>query len=152
MSRAASIWTGLLKAGALALVLALFGFATASAHDGHDHHTAAPAMMASHAHHAEATAVASTAAMADCAGHDRTAMSAAGDGPHAHHDHSSGDGCCQDACACGCAAACAAHLHAGLPGAAIVAQPVPAALLVPGHAHDPAGLTTPPDPRPPLFI
>jgi len=144
MRRIASFWTGLLKAGAVALVLALFGFATASAHDNHDAHQ--PAQAAAHQHH-ERTA------QADC--HEQQGVEQAAATPHDHaHKHGQGvvDDCCKDACTCGCAASCAAHVGTGLPVVTALTLPVPAGLLLPGRAIDPAGLTTPPDPRPPLTI
>lgn len=136
MRRIASFWTGLLKAGAVALVLALFGFATASAHENHDVH--------------QPHAVAATT---DC--HEPQGVQTAAVGTHDHaHQHGQGmvDDCCKDACTCGCAASCAAHVGTGLPVVTALTLPVPAGLLLPGRAIDPAGLTTPPDPRPPLTI
>lgn len=142
MRRIASFWTGLLKAGAVALVLALFGFATASAHENHDGHAKASA----HQHHAMAS-------QTDC--HEQQSVQPAAASIHDHaHEHGQGmvDDCCKDACTCGCAASCAAHVGTGLPVVTALTLPVPVGLLLPGRAIDPAGLTTPPDPRPPLTI
>ncbi|KPF87682.1 hypothetical protein IP70_02275 [alpha proteobacterium AAP38] len=140
MRRIASFWTGLLKAGAVALVLALFGFATASAHENHDAHQPVSASV-------------QTAAQTDCHEQQGVQKAAATTHDHAHkHGQGMADDCCKDACACGCAASCAAHVGTGLPVATALTLPVPAGLLLPGRAIDPASLTTPPDPRPPLTI
>ncbi len=143
MRRIASFWTGLLKAGAVALVLALFGFATASAHENHNGHQ--PLQVSAPQHH-------EMAAQTDC--HEQQAgEQAANAHDHAHkHGQGMADDCCKDACTCGCAASCAAHVGTGLPVVTALTLPVPAGLLLPGRAIDPAGLTTPPDPRPPLTI
>lgn len=142
MSRFASICTGLLKAGAVALVLALCGLASASAHESGSH--AAPASIMAQPHQVSATHI-------GCAGWQVIATAV----PHDHQTAkaaSVADDCCPDGCACGCAAACASHFVAGLPHAAARVRPMPAAILMPGGAIDPAGLTTPPETRPPLFI
>ncbi|MFV3128833.1 hypothetical protein [Niveispirillum sp. KHB5.9] len=144
MSRIASIWTGLLKAGALALVLALFGFATASAHDMQTDHRNGVTVATHHADPAPSVLVAATG----CHQH----LSASADHAHPAQGDGAGGDCCKDICACGCAMTCTAHLHIGLSGIMAVVLPVPAAPLLPGRAIDPAGLTTPPDPRPPLSI
>jgi len=143
MRRIASFWTGLLKAGAVALVLALFGFATASAHENHDAHQ--PVQAAAHQQH-------EMAAQTDC--HEQQGVEQATTTHNHAHQHGQGmaDDCCKDACTCGCAASCAAHVGTGLPVVTALTLPVPAGLLLPGRAIDPASLTRPPDPRPPLTI
>ncbi|OYQ33590.1 hypothetical protein CHU95_14525 [Niveispirillum lacus] len=143
MCHIASFWTGLLKAGAVALVLTLFGFATASAHEGHHDHHASTVPAAAH----QVLAVSG-----DC--HEQGgAQPVSASHDHAHkHGQGMGDDCCKDACTCGCAATCAAHITAGLPVVTTLMHPVPAGLLLPGRALDPAGWATPPEPRPPLSI
>lgn len=169
MARFGQFWTGLLMAGALALVLALFGLSTASAHgvaahDGASHDAVAPAAMSAlsgPAHHHAQTARAHgvshgmgaallTADQADC--HKGPALAAARSDKPAKKDHA--PGCrCHDGCACGCASACVAHAMTGLPaGAAALPAAVAAVRLPLGRSDDPAGLKTPPEPRPPLSI
>lgn len=153
MARIGHFWTGLLMAGALALVLALFGLSTASAHDlGHG----APVQMSDHGHHGRAAvaidASASTMPLlteeqADC--HKGHVVMAA---KPARNDHA--PGCrCHDGCACGCASACVTHAMTGLPaGTAALPVAVSAVRLPLGRSDDLAGLTPPPEPRPPLSI
>lgn len=146
MSGFARYCSGLLKAGALALVLALFGLATASAHEG-GHHHGAPVQAVEASPASAAVLILSAADQADCHGQ---AVSAAT--PSDRPDHA--PGCrCHDGCACGCASVCAPHMLTGLPvGAASVPSPAQAARLSPGRGDRLAGLVTPPEPRPPLSI
>lgn len=141
MSRVASICIGLLKAGALALFLALCGFGTASAHET-GRHAASPAMITTPHHHI-------TAIQGDCA--RRPAMVTAAR-PDRFKAATATDDCCQDSCACGCAAACASHFVTAWPSAMVLVLRVPAAVRLPGGMLDPAGLTTPPETRPPLSL
>lgn len=152
MARIGQFWTGLLTAGALALVLALFGLSTAAAHGvapGAPMH-----VLSGHAHHHDMAVADSgthaqmlTADQADChKGHVLTA------GKPAKKDHA--PGCrCHDGCACGCASACVTHAMAGLPTGAATLPAVAGAIRLPRIGSDDlAGQTPPPEPRPPLSI
>lgn len=140
MSRVVSICIGLLKASVVALVLALCGFGSASAHEA-GRHVAAPAAVTTHHHPV-------TAADDLCVARSSVTLSSRLESVGAV----AGDYCCPGTCACSCAAACASHFVTNWPSAAILLRPVPLAVRLPGGALDPAGLTTPPEPRPPLSI
>jgi len=150
MSRVASIWMGLLKAGAVALVLALFGVATASAHAHHD----VPNPIAGAQYHAAAVLT------VDCHGQqaspstsdDHATHTAIHGGPaHNAPGQGSGHDCCKDVCRC--PVACAAHVVMGVAvQVSRRTQPFAVSVLLPGRTVDPTGLDTPPDPRPPLSI
>ncbi|MFV3073200.1 hypothetical protein [Niveispirillum fermenti] len=139
MSRIGLYWTGLLKAGAVALVLALFGLSAAAAHDGAHHAgdgTATPTSFVSAPAHGDCH---------DMAGHGVTAA-----GQDHRRDHGT-DGRCQDLCACGCLSACMTHMPAGLPaGSGPFVRAVSGLCLPPSRSDDPAGRHPPPDLRPPL--
>lgn len=133
MSGALKIWTGLLKAGALALALALFGLAGGVAHA----HPAQVQMTLQQPH---------AAAAVHC--HQDGVLTMA---KHGQHGTVSGD-CCGDDCACGCAMMAVAHVTVGVPGSLVMVQRVLASKLLPPVGLAPASLATPPEPRPPLSL
>lgn len=153
MARLRDLCVGLLKAGALALVLMLLGAGTASAMEAHHAHhvTHAPSAAPCAEMMTDRVDPASLLVANDMDCHRRQQAT---DGVDKVADGGTTEPCdCPEGCACGCAQACAAHLLTGLPVlAAAVPQPPPSGLLMP--TRDDAGLGCRPEPglRPPLSI